>query len=141
MQFRQDNMELLKLDKPWVTRCIIQLQHCLYNFISFALMLMLMFNRCFRWKLSKICHPNPIHWTIFLYHFLQVLFIHKYSGCMVLDSVIQISSGYFVATTSMIYSQHLTQGLAEPAIDLKYYGVVLFVIGITGNFYHHYMLC
>jgi len=70
----------------------------------------------------------------------EVLFIHKYSGGMVLDSVIQISFGYFLATTSMIYGQHLTQGLAEPAIDLKYCGVVMFLIGITGNFYHHYIL-
>ncbi|KAF3449684.1 hypothetical protein FNV43_RR10415 [Rhamnella rubrinervis] len=70
----------------------------------------------------------------------EVLFVHNYSGGMVLDSVIQISSGYFLATTSMIYGQHLTQGLAEPAVDLKYYGVVLFLIGITGNFYHHYIL-
>ncbi|KAF3434378.1 hypothetical protein FNV43_RR25481 [Rhamnella rubrinervis] len=70
----------------------------------------------------------------------EVLFVHKYSGGMVLDSVIRISSGYFLATTSMIYGQHLTQGLAEPAVDLKYYGVVLFLIGITGNFYHHYIL-
>ncbi|MBA0841483.1 hypothetical protein Goarm_003971, partial [Gossypium armourianum] len=31
-------------------------------------------------------------------------------------------------------------GLSEPSIDLKYLGIVLFLIGISGNFYHHYLL-
>nr|XP_048325391.1 3-oxo-5-alpha-steroid 4-dehydrogenase 2-like [Ziziphus jujuba var. spinosa] len=70
----------------------------------------------------------------------EVLFVHKYSGGIVLDSVIQISLAYFLSTASLIYAQHLTKGLAEPEIDLKYTGVVLFLIGIIGNFYHHYIL-
>ena len=71
---------------------------------------------------------------------LQVLFVHKYSGAMVLDSAIVISLSYFLSTVSMIYAQHLTQGLSDPPIDLKYPGVVLFLIGMCGNFYHHYQL-
>ncbi|KAH7536860.1 hypothetical protein FEM48_Zijuj03G0031000 [Ziziphus jujuba var. spinosa] len=71
---------------------------------------------------------------------IYVLFVHKYSGGIVLDSVIQISLAYFLSTASLIYAQHLTKGLAEPEIDLKYTGVVLFLIGIIGNFYHHYIL-
>ncbi|XP_042478410.1 very-long-chain enoyl-CoA reductase-like [Macadamia integrifolia] len=71
---------------------------------------------------------------------LEVLFVHKYSGRMVLDSVIPITLSYFISTASLIYAQHLTQGIPEPAVDLKYVGVALFLVGIGGNFYHHFIL-
>ncbi|KAF3434379.1 hypothetical protein FNV43_RR25482 [Rhamnella rubrinervis] len=70
----------------------------------------------------------------------EVLLVHRYSGGMVLDSAIVISLSYFSSTISMIYAQHLAQGLPDPPIDLKYPGAVLFLIGICGNFYHHYLL-
>ncbi|XP_073107877.1 uncharacterized protein [Elaeis guineensis] len=70
----------------------------------------------------------------------EVLFIHQFSGQMVLDSAILISSSYFIGTVSMIYAQYLTQGISEPAINLEYAGVVLFLVGIMGNFYHHFLL-
>ncbi|KAF5470185.1 hypothetical protein F2P56_010714 [Juglans regia] len=76
----------------------------------------------------------------FFKRIFEVLFVHKYSGGMVLDSAIQISLSYFMTTATMIYSQHLTQGISEPPVDLKYPGVLLFLIGIGGNFYHHYLL-
>ncbi|XP_043725195.1 3-oxo-5-alpha-steroid 4-dehydrogenase 2-like [Telopea speciosissima] len=76
----------------------------------------------------------------FFKRILEVLFIHKYSGRMVLDSVIQITLSYFIYATCMIYAQHLTQGIPEPAVNLKYVGVALFLVGIGGNFYHHYLL-
>ncbi|KAE9447976.1 hypothetical protein C3L33_20135, partial [Rhododendron williamsianum] len=69
-----------------------------------------------------------------------VLFVHKFSGGMVLDSAILISGAYFSLAASLIYVQHLTEGLPEPSIDLKYPGVVIFLVGISGNFYHHYLL-
>ncbi|RWV89150.1 hypothetical protein GW17_00048716 [Ensete ventricosum] len=60
---------------------------------------------------------------------------------MMVDTAIPISLGYFLNTVCMIYAQYLTQGgVPEPAVDLKYAGVVLFLVGITGNFYHHYLL-
>jgi steroid 5-alpha reductase family enzyme len=59
---------------------------------------------------------------------------------MILDSVILISLGYFLSTASMIYAQQLTQGISEPPVDLKYPGILLFLIGTSGNFYHHYLL-
>ncbi|KGN52161.1 3-oxo-5-alpha-steroid 4-dehydrogenase 2 [Cucumis sativus] len=72
---------------------------------------------------------------------LEVLFLHKYSSKMAVDSVITISFSYFSSTAIMIYTQHLSQGLLrEPPIDLKSIGVGLFLIGIIGNFYHHYLL-
>ncbi|KAI4347707.1 hypothetical protein L6164_008491 [Bauhinia variegata] len=84
-----------------------------------------------------------LHSAIALHFFKRVfeaLFVHKYSGSIVLDSAIPISLSYFLAASTMIYAQHLTQGLPDPPIDLMYPGIVLFLVGITGNFYHHYLL-
>lgn len=59
---------------------------------------------------------------------------------MALDTSILISSSYFMSTVSMIYAQYLTQGISEPTINLEYAGVVLFLVGIMGNLYHHFLL-
>ncbi|PWA71576.1 3-oxo-5-alpha-steroid 4-dehydrogenase [Artemisia annua] len=71
---------------------------------------------------------------------LEVLLVHKYSGSMALDAAISISLSYTISTATMIYAQYLSQSFDEPAMDLKYIGTTLFLIGITGNFYHHYIL-
>ncbi|PON82542.1 3-oxo-5-alpha-steroid 4-dehydrogenase, C-terminal [Trema orientale] len=76
----------------------------------------------------------------FFKRIFEVLFVHKYSGNMVLNTAIIIGISYLSSTASLIYAQHLSQGLAEPPIDLKYIGFVLFLIGLSGNFYHHYLL-
>ncbi|RVW59728.1 hypothetical protein CK203_100247 [Vitis vinifera] len=62
----------------------------------------------------------------FLKRILEVLFIHKYSGGMVLDSGIVISLSYFTSTATTIYSQHIVQGSMEPPIDLKSLGFYYF---------------
>lgn len=71
---------------------------------------------------------------------LQVLFVHKYSGGMILGSALLISSSYFMFAAVMVYIQHLTLGYQEPEVDLKYIGLLIFLVGICGNFYHHYLL-
>ncbi|KAL5568705.1 hypothetical protein UlMin_025280 [Ulmus minor] len=76
----------------------------------------------------------------FFKRLFEVLFIHNYSGSMDLDTTILISISYVSYSTSMIYAQHLSQSLVEPSIDLKYFGIIIFLIGIIGNFYHHYVL-
>ncbi|KDP27529.1 hypothetical protein JCGZ_20167 [Jatropha curcas] len=76
----------------------------------------------------------------FFKRLFEVMLIHKYSGGMDIDSAIPISLSYFLSTATMIYAQHLTKGYPDPPIDLKYVGIVLFLIGISGNFYHHYLL-
>ncbi|XP_022968321.1 3-oxo-5-alpha-steroid 4-dehydrogenase 1-like [Cucurbita maxima] len=76
----------------------------------------------------------------FLKRDLEVLFVHKYSSKMVFDTAIIISSSYFSSTALMIYTQHLSKALPEPSIDLKNIGLALFLIGIIGNFYHHFLL-
>ncbi|XP_058105732.1 uncharacterized protein LOC131249156 isoform X2 [Magnolia sinica] len=76
----------------------------------------------------------------FLKRVLEVLFVHKYSGGMDLDSAIAISLSYFLATVNAIYAQHMTLGMPDPPLDLEYAGVVLFLVGIAGNYYHHHLL-
>ena len=73
-------------------------------------------------------------------HILQEQFVHQFSGGMALDSAISISLSYFLSAASMIYAQHLSKGILEPPVDLKYPEIFLFLIGISGNFYHHYLL-
>ncbi|OEL18783.1 hypothetical protein BAE44_0020199 [Dichanthelium oligosanthes] len=76
----------------------------------------------------------------FLKRVLEVLFVHRYSGSMPLDTAVTIGTSYLLSTVNMIYAQHLSRGLPDPPIDLLYPGVVVFAIGIFGNFYHHYLL-
>ena len=59
---------------------------------------------------------------------------------MSLDTTIIVSVAYFASTASLVYVHHLTVGFPEPLIDLKYLGTLVFLIGISGNFYHHYLL-
>ncbi|CAK7325155.1 unnamed protein product [Dovyalis caffra] len=76
----------------------------------------------------------------FFKRILEVMFVHKYSGGMALDCAITITFGYFTTTSVTIYAQTLTQGFPEPPVDLKYIGIVIFLLGIVGNFYHHHLL-
>ncbi|KAF9675045.1 hypothetical protein SADUNF_Sadunf10G0190700 [Salix dunnii] len=82
--------------------------------------------------------------TLTIHYFkrvVEVLYVHKYSASgVVLDSAVVISSSYFSATSTMIYGQYLTQGFPEPQLDLKYPGILLFLLGTIGNFYHHQVL-
>ncbi|KAL9247924.1 hypothetical protein vseg_021301 [Gypsophila vaccaria] len=85
-----------------------------------------------------------VRWALslhFLKRVLEVLFVHRFGGSGVaLDTAFTVSFSYFLSTATMIYTQHLSQGLPEPSIDLKYVGVGLFLLGIVGNFYHHFIL-
>ncbi|KAI7749577.1 hypothetical protein M8C21_021879 [Ambrosia artemisiifolia] len=76
----------------------------------------------------------------FLKRVLEVLFLHKYSGSIGLESAIVVILSYTLSTVTMIYAQYLSRDFPNPQVDLKYVGVGLFLIGITGNFYHHYLL-
>ncbi|KAJ3707250.1 hypothetical protein LUZ61_010955 [Rhynchospora tenuis] len=84
-----------------------------------------------------VCAALGLH---FLKRDLEVLFIHKFSGNIMIDSAIPISFGYFINTVLIVISQYLSTGMPEPEINLTYAGIVLFLVGITGNFYHHYLL-
>ncbi|KZV31587.1 hypothetical protein F511_13527 [Dorcoceras hygrometricum] len=89
----------------------------------------------FRFTLLRFCVA-----THFFKRLLEVVFIHKYSGWMDTQAAITISLSYCLSAATLIYAQYLTLGLPEPEFDLKYVGVLLFLVGICGNFYHHYLL-
>ncbi|CAI9774815.1 unnamed protein product [Fraxinus pennsylvanica] len=76
----------------------------------------------------------------FFKRIFEVLFVHNYSGFMDTEAAISISIGYVVYTATTIYSHYLTLRFPEPQTDLKYVGALLFLVGISGNFYHHYLL-
>ncbi|XP_073123834.1 uncharacterized protein [Henckelia pumila] len=76
----------------------------------------------------------------FLKRVLEVLFLHRFSGFITLDTTIIISLIYHTSSAAMLYFQHESQGFPEPSTDLKYIGLVAFLVGIIGNFYHHYLL-
>ncbi|RCV09557.1 hypothetical protein SETIT_2G039300v2 [Setaria italica] len=76
----------------------------------------------------------------FLKRVLEVLFVHRYSGSMPVDTAVTISTSYLLSTATMIYAQHLSRGLPDPPVDLLYPGVAVFAVGLAGNFYHHYLL-
>lgn len=59
---------------------------------------------------------------------------------MPIDTVIIISVSYLLYAVSVTYTQYLTAEFPEPMIDLKYAGTAMFLVGIIGNFYHHYLL-
>ncbi|KAL1828095.1 hypothetical protein DCAR_0207297 [Daucus carota subsp. sativus] len=104
-------------------------------FVAAVAALALMQNQGLRFTL--LTSAVAVH---FFKRLFEVLFIHKYSGSMPLDTVIIISGSYFLFAVSVIYSQHLAAEFKEPIIDLKHAGTATFLVGITGNFYHHYLL-
>lgn len=104
-------------------------------FIAGVASFLLFPNENFRFLLLK--SALTLH---FFKRIFEVLFIHKFSGGMILESTITVCLSYLISTATLIYVQFQTLGLPEPSIDLKYVGVVLFIMGISGNFYHHYLL-
>ncbi|KAG6404502.1 hypothetical protein SASPL_136750 [Salvia splendens] len=69
--------------------------------------------------------------THFFKRLVEVLFVHKYSAMMETEAMFVISTGYFLSSATMIYTQQLMLQLQEPSIDLKYIGVALFLVGIA----------
>ncbi|CAH8387729.1 unnamed protein product [Eruca vesicaria subsp. sativa] len=76
----------------------------------------------------------------FFKRIFEVMFVHKYSGEMAIDSALTITTSYFSSTALMLYSQSFTLGLPEPHFDLIPLGIAMFVVGIVGNLYHHVLL-
>lgn len=84
---------------------------------------------------------------------LEVLFVHKYSGSICVSDNAQISLSYAIQVCLLLYSQLLSAtaspsaakaalpgALPFPNQNLKWLGVALFLIGVTGNAYHHWLL-
>ena len=71
---------------------------------------------------------------------MQVLFIHRYSGRIAIDTAIFISFVYSLEAVSFFYVMQRSEGLPSPTVDLMPLGILLFVTGMGGNLYHHYLL-
>lgn len=67
---------------------------------------------------------------------LEVLFLHSFAGSPIEDCVSSFFIGIFYAFTSWLYMRQGTQAEGP----LLIFGLALFVIGIAGNFYHHFLL-
>jgi very-long-chain enoyl-CoA reductase len=87
---------------------------------------------------------TPIQWIVFgavVFHFgkrtLEVLFVHKYSGTMQ-----PLTLGIIIAAYSLMGG--LISWLNVEAIAkmdaLFYLGIMFFILGEAGNFYHHKLL-
>lgn len=71
---------------------------------------------------------------------LECLFVHKFSGNINVDSLIFISLSYGTVIAALLATQIASAGLTAPSLDLKTVGLVTFLVGITGNGYHHWLL-
>ncbi|CAL5076746.1 unnamed protein product [Urochloa decumbens] len=88
-------------------------------------------------RAQVLCAALAAH---FLKRVLEVLFVHRYSGSMPLGTVVQISTCYLLYVIMLVNTQRLSRGLPDPAVDTLYPGVLVFAVGIAGNFYHHLLL-
>jgi very-long-chain enoyl-CoA reductase len=71
----------------------------------------------------------------FLKRTLEVLFLHKYSGSTELSTARIIGFAYAFQALMICGTSN-----ANPLPSSVTVGTVLFLIGIAGNFYHHYLL-
>lgn len=71
---------------------------------------------------------------------MQILFVHKFSGQTNVGAILFISNAYATVAALFLFTQVLSTGLAAPSLDLKWLGVVVYLVGIIGNGYHHWLL-
>ncbi|KAI5064074.1 hypothetical protein GOP47_0020744 [Adiantum capillus-veneris] len=104
---------------------------------------------CACFLLTKLSSPAPDHRLVvfstaltihFIKRLLEVFFVHKYSGSMEMSLSFTISIFYALASAQQLYAQHFSVHQQPPSIDLMRFGMVLFLVGIVGNFYHHSLL-
>lgn len=68
------------------------------------------------------------------------MFVHKFSGQTNVGTVLFVTTAYSATAAVVIFTQVLSHGLPAPSLDLKWLGFVVYLIGITGNGYHHWLL-
>ncbi|MCO5564059.1 hypothetical protein L7F22_017715 [Adiantum nelumboides] len=104
---------------------------------------------CSSFLLSKLSSPAPDHRLVvfsaaltmhYIKRLLEVFFVHKYSGTMEMSVSFTISLFYVLSSTQLLYAQNISVHQVPPSIDLMRLGMLLFVVGMGGNFYHHRLL-
>jgi hypothetical protein len=93
--------------------------------------------------IGPVIVPSPSLAALFsAIHFgkrcLEVMFLHKYSGHTDRGTPTFISVYYTLVTLLTVYSARRMD--EDDNITMMAFGVVLFAMGIAGNFYHHYLL-
>ena len=68
---------------------------------------------------------------------LEVLFVHKYSGSIPIDSMVPISITYSLVSLSLLYLQSSVNVTYDTISTL---GLAVAVLGMTGNLIHHIQL-
>lgn len=71
---------------------------------------------------------------------LECMFLHKYSGSMPFASSAMISVFYSIISLCATHYATLAEPINANNGMIRSVAVVLFVIGLLGNFYHHYLL-
>jgi hypothetical protein len=102
----------------------------------------------YAWNVTGMQLISPAVWTnrvslvalMMVIHFgkrsLECMFLHNYSGGMPLTSSLFISSFYCILSFSNCYYAGKSHALEEPPIV----AISLFLVGTSGNFYHHHLL-
>lgn len=99
---------------------------------------------CIWFGLPYLQHASTVQWVVFAaitLHFvkrtLEVLFVHKYSGYMQTFTFVIIVVTYALIG-GMISSLNANP---VPTMDALFYlGIVFFIVGEVGNYYHHRLL-
>ena len=85
-------------------------------------------------------HREALASSMMAVHFgkrtMESLFLHKYSGGMPLVSSLFIS--FFYSILSLSNAHYSTQ--SPPLSESPQLGILLFIVGTLGNFYHHFLL-
>uniref|UniRef100_A0A0C9RQM0 TSA: Wollemia nobilis Ref_Wollemi_Transcript_22796_1035 transcribed RNA sequence n=1 Tax=Wollemia nobilis TaxID=56998 RepID=A0A0C9RQM0_9CONI len=76
----------------------------------------------------------------FLKRLIEVLFIHRYSGGIGIGTTIITTFLYGLYSANVLYAMQISEGLRPPTIDLMPLGIFLFIVGMSGNLYHHHLL-
>jgi len=74
---------------------------------------------------------------------LECAFLHKYSGKMPVTTVVTIAAFYSIIALCAVHYSGLAAPISSPDLPgglLSSVGLLLFAIGLLGNFFHHYLL-
>ncbi|KAG6558018.1 hypothetical protein Mapa_000197 [Marchantia paleacea] len=91
--------------------------------------------------------PSTRFWLIvaaYALHFhkriLEVLFVHRYSGCMEASAAGSIGFLYMLGTVNSFLAQHISESSAPPPVSTIQIGIAFYLLGLAGNLYHHILL-
>uniref|UniRef100_A0A0D6QRC3 3-oxo-5-alpha-steroid 4-dehydrogenase C-terminal domain-containing protein n=1 Tax=Araucaria cunninghamii TaxID=56994 RepID=A0A0D6QRC3_ARACU len=112
---------------------------------SFLLEKMGLLQLCIRLQLLEKAGPRFLVLSLavalhFLKRLIEVLFVHRYSGGIAIDTTIITTSLYALYSANVLYAMQISEGLRPPSIDLMPLGIFLFIVGMSGNLYHHHLL-